>query len=72
MYSRIYVFAYICILVHMYSRTYVFAYICIRVYWSGGGCKPVPRDENFLREGGGRLGRLSSVCLYVRPVLKNV
>ena len=29
------------------------------------GCKPVPRDENFLREGGARLGLLSSVCLSV-------
>ena len=24
-----------------------------------------PRDENFLREGGARLGRMSSVCLCV-------
>ena len=30
-----------------------------------GGCAASPRDENFLREGGGRLRILSSVCLYV-------
>ena len=32
-----------------------------------GGCAASPRDENFLREGGGRLGRLSSVCPDVCP-----
>ena len=30
-----------------------------------GGCAASPRDENFLREGGGRLRILSSVCVSV-------
>ena len=47
----------------IFTAHYYFLFIII----GGGGLQAAPRDENFLRGGGGRLGRLSSVCVYVRP-----